>query len=270
MANVSPVEGTLYQREGLPPKDELPTQYDLPSEHPEEPGLPDEFHIYQPQLLRETFRPQTERPDWLFIGSDINLYYDPEHPLWHKRPDWFVVLGTPPATQLDELRYSYVVWQEELTPYLVVELLSPGTEDEDLGRRLWDLDKTPAKWVVYEQILKIPYYLVYSRITRELQAFGRVASRYRPISLPDQRLWLPEANLGIGLWDGRYAGCEGRWLRCYDAEGRWLPTLAEQRDAETARAEQAEQAAEQERRRAERLAARLEAMGVAPDADEGT
>jgi Uma2 family endonuclease len=29
-----------------------------------------------------------------------------------------------------------VVWQEEIAPYLVVELLSPGTEDEDLGRRL--------------------------------------------------------------------------------------------------------------------------------------
>ena len=33
----------------------LPTMYDLPSEDPKEPGLPDEFHDYQPQLLRETF-----------------------------------------------------------------------------------------------------------------------------------------------------------------------------------------------------------------------
>jgi hypothetical protein len=30
--------------------------YDLPSEDPKEPDLPDEFHDYQPQLLRETFQ----------------------------------------------------------------------------------------------------------------------------------------------------------------------------------------------------------------------
>jgi len=35
----------------LPPKEALPTMYDLPSENPEEPGLPDDFHYYQPQLL---------------------------------------------------------------------------------------------------------------------------------------------------------------------------------------------------------------------------
>jgi hypothetical protein len=33
----------------------LPTMYDLPSEDPEEPGLPDEFHDLQPQLLSRTF-----------------------------------------------------------------------------------------------------------------------------------------------------------------------------------------------------------------------
>ena len=37
------------------PRETLPTMYDLPSEDPKEPGLPDEFHYYQPQLLRETF-----------------------------------------------------------------------------------------------------------------------------------------------------------------------------------------------------------------------
>ena len=23
-------------------------------------------------------------------ASDLNLYYDPDHPLWHKRPDWML------------------------------------------------------------------------------------------------------------------------------------------------------------------------------------
>ncbi len=55
--------------------------YDLPSEDLEEPGLPDEFHIFQPRTY-----PREE----IFIGTDINLYYDVRNPLWHKRPDWFL------------------------------------------------------------------------------------------------------------------------------------------------------------------------------------
>ncbi len=39
-----------------PARGPLPTMYDLPSEDPEEAGLPDEFHTFQPQLLRETFQ----------------------------------------------------------------------------------------------------------------------------------------------------------------------------------------------------------------------
>lgn len=180
---------------------------------------------------------------------------------------------------MDELRYIYVIWQEEIAPYLVVELLSEGTEDEDLGRRLWDLDKTPSKWVVYERILKIPYYLAYSRRSRQLQAFGRVSASYRPIAIPEQRLWLPEAGIGIGLWEGTYAGCEGQWLRCFDGDGQWLPTAVEARDAADARAQAEHERAEVERaraeaertrvdgerERAERLAERLRALGIDPD-----
>jgi Uma2 family endonuclease len=256
MAIASPVEGTAYRMDGLPPKESLPTQYDLPSEDPEEPGVPDEFHIFQPQLLRETFRPAACGPEQVFIGTDINLYYDPLHPLWYKRPDWLAVLGKPPASRQEDLRLSYVVWQEDVVPYVVVELLSPGTEDEDLGRRLWDLDKTPGKWVVYERILKIPYYILYSRYTGRLQSFGRVSASYRPILLQEGRLWLPEAGIGLGVWEGAYAGCTGRWLRWLDGEGRWIPTPLEQAQACT----------EQERGRAERLAERLRALGLDPEA----
>lgn len=31
--------------------------YDIPSEYPEDSSLPDEFHLFQSQLLRETFCP---------------------------------------------------------------------------------------------------------------------------------------------------------------------------------------------------------------------
>jgi len=69
----------------------LPTMYDLPSENPEEPGLPDEFHNFQPQLLRETCQSSVYPREEMFIGTDLNLYYDVHHFSWYKRPDWFLV-----------------------------------------------------------------------------------------------------------------------------------------------------------------------------------
>ncbi|ASC71583.1 Hypothetical Protein XM38_025350 [Halomicronema hongdechloris C2206] len=107
--------------------------YDLPSENPEEPGLPDEFHEFQPQLLRETCRSPEVRAEEMFIGTDLNLYYDGRHPFWYKRSDWFLVIGIEPAQDQHSLRLSYVMWQETVAPFLVVELLSPGTEAYDRG-----------------------------------------------------------------------------------------------------------------------------------------
>jgi Uma2 family endonuclease len=232
--------------------------YDLPSEDPEEMGLPDEFHEFQPQLLRETFR----SPEWpaasIFIGTDINLYYDARNPLWHKRPDWFVVLGVQASTDLQDLRLSYVIWQESVSPFLVIELLSPGTEDEDLGRTLREIGKPPTKWEVYERLLRVPYYVVFDRYVNVLRAFKLDGLRYQELSLPEQKLWLEEIGLGLGVWQGQYVGVQGKWLRWYDPAGEWVPTPMEQ-------LRQEKQRAEQERAKADRLAAQLREMGVDPD-----
>jgi len=40
--------------------------YDLPD--PEEPGLPDEFHLWQAELLSQTFRPPTYPPEQVFVA----------------------------------------------------------------------------------------------------------------------------------------------------------------------------------------------------------
>jgi len=50
--------------------------YDLPSEDPEEPGLPDEYHEFQPPMLRQTFQPSNYDPEEVFVAADLNLYYD--------------------------------------------------------------------------------------------------------------------------------------------------------------------------------------------------
>jgi Uma2 family endonuclease len=266
----------------------LPTMYDLPSEDPEDPGLPDEFHHYQPQLLRETFVPAAYPPEQVFIGTDINLYYDPSHVYWYKRPDWFAAVGNKRFYLDKDLRLSYVVWDEPCAPFIVVELLSPGTEKEDLGETPDSApDAPPGKWAVYEKILKIPYYAVFSRYTDELKVFCLEHGVYREMSVQNGRVWLPELRLGLGLWQGKFDPYQERlWLRCYDEDGAWIPTQAEklaraQRAAtqarwktqqehqraeqERQRAEQESERAEQERQRADALAAKLRELGLDPD-----
>lgn len=231
----------------LPAKQTLPTMYDLPSENPEEPGLPDEFHALQPQLLSRTLRLIDYPPSRLFVGSDLSLYYDVKNPLWHKRPDWFLVLDVPRLYEGTDLRSSYVVWQEGVNPFLVVELLSPGTEKEDLGElavseeeKISELDSTesngqptkeipPKKWDVYERILRVPYYVVFSRYNDRLRAFKLNGGRYREQTIDTEKpqFWIPELKLGLGIWQGEFDGINRSWLRWYDGEGNWLQTEAE-------------------------------------------
>jgi Uma2 family endonuclease len=246
---------SLQPKPPLPPSETLPTMYDLPSENPEEPGLPDEFHDLQPQLLSATLRLSGYARSEIFTGTDLNLYYDVRHTQWYKRPDWFLVLGVQRLYQGKDLRSSYVIWQEGVSPFVVVELLSPGTETEDLGDRADtapedqpepEAETPPGKWQVYEQILRVPYYIVFSRYTSELRCFRLMGGRYQEQTLDPQqlRIWIPELESGIGLWSGIFDGIERQWLRWYDERG-WIPTDAE---------------------RADRLADRLRELGEDPDA----
>lgn len=274
----------------------LPTMYDLPSEDPEEPGLPDEFHDLQPHLLSATVRLNGYSPSEIFTGTDMNVYYDIRHPRWHKRPDWFLVLGVPRLYNKTDLRLSFVVWQERVSPMVVVELLSPGTEDEDMGRTTADPVGPPTKWQVYEQILRIPYYIIFDRYTDQLTAFALEAGRYQPLEISEGKVWLASLNCGLGLWYGHFEGITRLWLRWYNADG-WILTPTEvaqrnaeiaqrdaemaqrdaemaQREAEMARqeADVSRQQAEAERQRAEQVAIELEALrqqlrdrGIDPD-----
>ena len=170
------------------PQETLPTMYDLPSEDLEEPGLPDEFHDFQPQLLSATFQVPVYGDDHVFTASDLNLYYDAKHPQWYKRSDWFAAVGVSRLYQGRDLRLSYVVWQEGINPFLVVELLSPGTEKEDLGQTESEANSPPTKWDVYEQHLRVPYYVVFDRYSNHLQAFKLNGSHYHELELTEPKI----------------------------------------------------------------------------------
>ena len=270
MAQANDRPPTLQPVPPLPPSETLPTMYDLPSEFPEASGLPDDFHDLQPQLLSRTLRLTQYSPDRYFTGTDINVYYDARHPTWHKRPDWFLAVDVPRLYDGTELRNSYVVWQESVSPLVVVEFLSPGTEAEDLGPFYNDRETIetipPRKWRVYEQILRVPYYIVFSRYTGIVRFFRLVGARYEEHPVENQspvqpQLWIPELELGLGVWQGTFDGIDHCWLRWCDRSGNWLLTdteLEAQRAAAAAqRAEVASQRAKVEAQRADAAEAKL-------------
>ncbi|NET61422.1 MAG: Uma2 family endonuclease [Symploca sp. SIO2E6] len=233
--------------------------YDLPSEYPEEPGLPDQFHDLQPQLLSRSLELSNYDSENCFSASDLNLYYDVNHPLWHKRPDWFLALDVPHLYEGKDLRRSYVVWQEGQNPNVVIEFLSPGTEVEDLGRFYEETtkvakaasakktrNKPPGKLEVYEEYLQVPHYIVYSRYTRKLRYFKLEGGKYQEQSINPENpmVWLADLEIGLGIWEGVFEKVPGYWLRWCDGAGNWLLTDTEQSEQ---RLEQSEQQLEQER-----------------------
>ncbi len=283
--SIVPAE-TIYRLDpALPVPDRLPTMYDLPSEDPREPGVADEFHIFQPALLRETFRPPEVPRDEIFIGTDINLYYDPTHTLWHKRPDWFAAIGAHRFHRDGVLRYSYVIWDEKVAPFIVIELLSPGSDAEDLGRTVRDVTDPPTKWQVYERLLRVPYYCVYRRGPPALTVFRLTDAGYRAVEAGGTPVWIPELGLGLGTWNGVHADVRMTWVRWFDAEGRVIPSDAEARaaerlgeqrrlaeahrrtEAERARAEAERTRAETERAKAETERAKAEAERAKAEAE---
>jgi Uma2 family endonuclease len=275
------------------PVKSLPTMYDLPSEAVGEPGLPDEYHLWQAALCSATFRPPEYSSDKILVACDLNLYYDPQHPLWYKRPDWYAVVGVPNLYQGKDLRRSYVIWQEKVTPIVIVEFLSDSSRDEDLGieKPSQRRREQPGKWQVYEQILQVPNYIIFDGETNQLRWFelertsteeGEIV-RYQERSVNQARIWIESLQLGLGLWTGRYRRKQREWLRWYDTEGNWVLTEEElerkQRKQAQAQARKAQALAQRERQekeqaearardaeaRAALLAEQLRQLGVNPD-----
>lgn len=62
-----------------------------------------------------------------------------------------------------------------------------------------------------------------------------MGTRYEAISLPENRLWLEELELGLGLWQDTSQQTTGLWLRWYNAAG-WVPRREEQAEQQCQRA----------------------------------
>jgi Uma2 family endonuclease len=225
----------------------------------------------QSLLLTDSITPILEslHPDGQYcIGQDSGIYWRLTEPPQKgaEAPDWFYVPNVPPTLSdssaeltSERLRRSYVMWQEIVSPLIVLEFVSGNGSEER--------DATPyeGKFWVYEQAIHVPFYGIYEESEARVEVYHLVDGRYQllPANSRD-RYSIEPLGVELGIWQGRYQNATLPWLRWWDASGNLLLTGAERAEAERQRAENAESLLERERQRAEALAQRLRDLGIDP------
>jgi hypothetical protein len=244
-----------------PAREWQPTMENLPSEDFDSPRLPDEFCFHQAMLLDETFRPPSLFRDAVYSALDLNdphCCYDLRDATGYVRLDRFALLGLTRFYKKGITRANYLVRLQGEAPLIAVELLSSDTTEGELDQLIRDLINTPPQWTTYDRRRCMPYYVIFSRQAVQMRIFWLNRERYDEVPDHGEWLWLAEAELGLGLWQGRYRGQDRLWLRWFDAQGNCLPTPTEQVEHERQRAEQLQQ-------RAALLAERLRQLGEDPE-----
>jgi hypothetical protein len=110
------------------------------------------------------------------------------------------------------------------------------------------------------------YYVIYNpkrRRKARLEIYKLIQGSYELQNA--NPLWMPEIGLGIGSERASYDRLTREWLYWYDKNNLRYPTPNEQIKLERQRADDADRLIEQERQRADRLAAQLRALGIEPD-----
>ncbi|WP_353933115.1 Uma2 family endonuclease [Okeanomitos corallinicola TIOX110] len=217
----------------------LPSAEELPDS--DETPVDNELQELIPALLKATLLTLwSERMDW-FFGVDMGIYYHPDElPIV---PDAFLSLGVDRCYD-EELRPSYVLWDENVVPIWILEVVSPNYRKEYSVK----LDEYAA--------LGVLYYVIYSSRRRRkprLEVYKLVNGRYE--LQPTNPVWLPEIGLGIGCERGNYGGVVREWLYWYNQAGERYPTPEEQIQTAQQRAQLAEA-------RSQQLAEKLQSLGI--------
>ena len=195
-------------------------------------------------LLTDSIQPVLQKlyPDsQYFIGQDLGIYWRITEPpeKGAEAPDWFYVPNVPPTLN-GKTRRSYVLWQEYISPLIVLEFVSGNGAEER--------DKTPWKgklWI-YEQVIRTPFYGIYEVHKASIEVYELIGGQYQLLSANERGHYsITPMGIELGLWQGEYKNMELPWLRWWDLQGNLLLTGEE---------------------RANRLTAQLRALGIEPEA----
>jgi hypothetical protein len=192
-----------------------------------------------------------------------------------KAPDWMYVQPVQPWPH-NYPRRSYTPHTEGTVPFVVMEFLSATYGDEYSVEHTEEI----GKWFFYEQVIKVPRYVIFRPQTGRIEVYALESERYDNQN-PDEngRYLIPGLNLFLGVWQGSREGRTGYWLRWWTEGGELLLWPEEKAENERQRAEDERQRAdrqqqdkelaetllEQERQRNQELLARLAALGIDPE-----
>ncbi len=180
----------------LPSAEDLPDSDDTPVDNQLQDLIP---HL----LLDILALIWSEKMDWYF-GVDMGIYYDPNQPAIV--PDGFLSIGVPRIID-EDLRLSYVLWEEQKLPIFVLEVVSQTRRGEYTTKKEFYAEMGILYYVIYNPLRKRkPRLEVYKLNNGEYQL------------QQGEIIWLPELDLGIGKELGTYQGIEREWLYWYDSQ----------------------------------------------------
>lgn len=221
---------------------------------PDDYVLPDDpvDNINQPHLaaaLTESLEVAGKLPTNALTVSNYGICATLNGKIVIKAPDWaYIPIIRVPR---DEVIRSYTPQLQGEIPIIVMEFISEteGTE--------YSIKPTypPGKWFFFEQVLKVPYYAIFDPANGHLELYHMNESGRYQIEEPNSegRYEITPMNLFLGVWKGTRENRTGDWLRWWNEQGELLLWGWE--------------LAQQERQRAERLAAQLRAAGIEPETD---
>ena len=194
-----------------------PSEHELPCD--DGTSIQSERHRKQMNVLVDSLDDAWRDRDDVYVGGNMAVYFSELQAKKNdfRGPDVFVVLDT-----VRRERKSWVVWGENgRTPDVVIELLSPSTEDVDRGEKMR----------VYSKLLRVTHYYLFDPMSGVLEGYtlDPVAREY--VSTPPDEsgdVPCPALGLRLGIRHGRLLGVEADWLRWIDKAGQVIPTAEEQ------------------------------------------
>lgn len=220
--------------------------------------LPDDFvledepvdNINQPSLaaaLTESLEIAGKLPANALTTTNYGICAGVNQKMVVKAPDWAYVPNL--RVPREEIKRSYTPRLQGDIPVIVMEFLS----DTEGGEYSIKPTYPPGKWFFYERVLEVPNYIIFEPDAGGLEVYQLDDSGRYQLRNPDanNRYWIAQISLFLGLWQGTRENRTGYWLRWWDEKGELLLWGVE-------RAEHLEE-------RAERLAAQLRAAGIEPE-----